>query len=566
MEIITPLVYIAAALTGLLGIGSVLSRLYTKVDAERAFVRTGMGGSRVVLYGGALVLPVFHSIAWVNLKTLRLSVSKDREHSLVTGDRLRVDVQVDFFVRVGNNIEHISLAAQTLGALTTQPEGLARQVEAKFVDALRAVAATMTLDELHQQRHEFVQRVQQAVAPDLAKNGLEMESVSLTSLNQTDRSYFNVNNVLDAQGLAKLTSVTEANKKTINDLEQTNQVAIEQRNLEATRQRAEIKRDTSEVTLENELQIATMTAAREAQVAATKADGTRRSEQATIDSEREVELARVSSDQSVRTARTASETAIRLAQQAQAITLSNKTTEEAQAEAEANKARALAVAAEEQVISARSAEVANRAKAVAVIAAQQRAEEQSIGTVVAAKAEETAAEHRANAARKDAEGSRDAQVAHAAGILAEGSAKAEALEKYNAAQNSLSAEVIAQQVKLALIAALPAIIEQAVTPLQKIDSIRIASVGGLTGSGSAANDGGAAAAGGGLVNEVVRGALAYQVNKPVMDGLLANVGLGAGASLDNLLGAGVGLAGLGAPVAALPLAVPVCGDSAARAA
>ncbi|VTU42896.1 MULTISPECIES: flotillin family protein [unclassified Variovorax] len=558
-----------AVLIVIVVIGFVLSKLYVKVDAERTFVRTGMGGRKVVLSGGALVLPIFHSITWVNLKTLRLEVTKKDDHSLVTGDRLRVDVGVDFFVRVGNNAESIGLAAQTLGDLTTKPELLARQVEAKFVDALRAVAAKMALNELHQQRHEFSQAVQNAVAPDLAKNGLEMESVSLTSLNQTDKRYFNVDNVLDAEGLAKLTAVTEANKKTINDVEQTNQVAIEQRNLEAARQRAEIKRDTAEVTLQNDLQVATMTANREAEIAATQADGRRRSQQASIDAEREIELARVASAQTVKTAETASETAVRLAQQEQAITVSNKTTQEAQAESEANKARALAVAAEEQVRTAQATEIANRTKAVAVIAAQQRAEEDSIGIVVAAEAEQTAANHRAMALRTEAEGHRDAQVARAAGILAEGEATAEALEKHNAAQNTLSPDVIAQQVKLALIAALPEIIAKSVAPLEKIDSIRIANIGGLGGNSSNDGNGGngnTAGNGGGLVDQVVRGALTYQSQKPVVDSLLAQVGFGTGATLDNLLASGLAVGQLAVPEVAVSTAPDVAVPSATPAA
>jgi uncharacterized membrane protein YqiK len=526
-------------------IGFILARLYTKVDAEKAFVRTGAGNRKVVMNGGALVLPVFHSITWVNLKTLRMMVARKEDHSLVTGDKLRVDVEAEFFLRVGANADAVSIAAQTLGAAATDAQALIRQVEAKFVDALRTVAATMTLNELHQQRHQFVQQVQQAVAPDLAKNGLEMESVSLTSLNQTAKKFFNVDNVLDAEGLTALTTVTEQSKQRINDIEQTNQVAIEQRNLEAAQQRAEIKRQTAEVTLKNEQEIATTTAERKASIAATEAEGRRKAEEASIVADQQIQTRRVESHKAVREAETKAETAIQLATQDQAITVANRSKDEAKAAAEANQARALAVAAEEAVVTARETEIANREKQVAVIAAQKKAQQESIGVVVAAEAEKDAAANRAEALRVEAEGERDAAVARADGTRAQGLADAEALAKKNEAQNSLSPEVVAQQVKLALIERMPELIAAAVAPLQKIESIRIAAVNGLGGAGgNGQGDGAQSGNNGGMADQVVQAALAYQYQKPVIDGLLAEVGLKPGTSLDSLVSGAASVAGL----------------------
>ncbi|MNR71326.1 Inner membrane protein YqiK [compost metagenome] len=561
-QLITYGAIIIAAIVALLVLGLIIARLYTKSDAERAFVRTGMGNRKVVTNGGALVLPVVHSLTWVNLKTLRLNVSKKEDHSLVTGDKLRIDVEVDFFVRVSNNADAVTLAAQTLGNLTMDPRALASQVEAKFVDALRAVAARMTLAELHQQRHEFVQQVQQAVEHDLAKNGLEMESVSLTALNQTDKRYFNVDNVLDAEGLTQLTQVTEASKKRINDIEQTNQVAIEERNREAAKQRAEIRRQTVAVAAESEVQIAKTTADAEAEKAATAADGRRRAEEARISTDQQVRMREVEANKTVKEAETQAETTLRLAKQAQAITVAEKSKDEARATAEANEARAKAVAAEEAVVTARETEVANRDKAVAVIAAHKRAQEESIGIVVAAEAEKDAATNRAEARRIDAAGERDALVAKAEGVRAEGEAHADALAKRNAAQNTLSEEMVAQQVKLALIENLPAIIAKAVAPMERIESIRIAAVDGLNGAGKggAAGSGAGAGAGagnGGLVDQVFSGALGYQFQKPVMDNLLREVGLGEGASLNNLVGSSLAVAGMGAAAPAAAQAAPV---------
>lgn len=131
--------------------------------------------------GGAVVLPIFHEVTWVSLNTLRLEVQRKNEQSLITKDRLRADVAVEFYVRVASEQDTIATAAQTLGNRTLTPIQLRELIEGKFVDALRSAAAVMTMTELHEKRADFVQRVQQVVNEDLAKNGLELESASLTS-------------------------------------------------------------------------------------------------------------------------------------------------------------------------------------------------------------------------------------------------------------------------------------------------------------------------------------------------------------------------------------------------
>jgi uncharacterized membrane protein YqiK len=170
--------------------GMILARLYRRATKEISFVRTGFGGQKVILNGGALVLPVLHDTIPVNMNTLRLEVQRANQQALITRDRMRVDVMAEFYVRVKPTQDAIANAAQTLGLKTMNPDELKSLVEGKFVDALRAVAAEMAMEELHEQRVDFVQKVQQVVSEDLLKNGLELESVSLTGLDQTGKEYF----------------------------------------------------------------------------------------------------------------------------------------------------------------------------------------------------------------------------------------------------------------------------------------------------------------------------------------------------------------------------------------
>ncbi len=217
--------------------------LYLRSSKERSFVRTGLGGQKVVLDGGAFVLPIVHDVIPVNMNTLRLEVTRGRDKALITRDRMRVDLIAEFYVRVAARPEAVAAAAQTLGLRTMEPEQLKELVEGKFVDALRTAAAEMTMEELHEKRGAYVRRVRETVAEDLTKNGLELESVSLTQLDQTGMEYFNPSNAFDAEGLTRLTETIEQRKKQRNDVEQDTLIAIRNKNLEAEKLSLEIDRE-----------------------------------------------------------------------------------------------------------------------------------------------------------------------------------------------------------------------------------------------------------------------------------------------------------------------------------
>ena len=177
------------------------------------------------------------------MNTLRLEVTRGRDKALITRDRMRVDLIAEFYVRVAARADAVAAAAQTLGQRTMEPEQLKELVEGKFVDALRTAAAEMTMEELHEKRGAYVKRVRETVAEDLTKNGLELESVSLTQLDQTGMEYFNPSNAFDAEGLTRLTETIEQRKKQRNDVEQDTLIAIRNKNLEAEKLSLEIDRE-----------------------------------------------------------------------------------------------------------------------------------------------------------------------------------------------------------------------------------------------------------------------------------------------------------------------------------
>ena len=546
------LIYAGIALFALLILGLTLARLYKRASKEIGFVRTGFGGEKVVINGGALVLPVFHETMPVNMNTVRLAVERKNMDALITLDRLRIDVKAEFYVRVRPDAQAIAIAAQTLGMRTMNPDALKELVEGKFVDALRSVAAGMTMAQLHEQRADFVQKVQQVSSVDLAMNGLELESVSLTGLDQTSIEHFNANNAFDAEGLTKLTEQIELRKKARNDIEQDTRVQIETKNLEAARQSFLISRDTEFARLEQEREVEMRRAVQAADVAREQSLRQQEAEQAKIEAKKLVDSQQIEADRAVQEAKIAQDQALELARQEQQIAVQNKSREESQARAIADEARAKAVIAEERVGTAREAEVAERQKRIELIDASREAERAAIGIKVQADAEKQAASDRAEAARLQAEGEAEAAKLKAEADRVRFEVEAAGQRAINEAANLLSSETMSLQTKLALLKVLPEVIREASKPLEAIDSIKIVQVDGITGRGGAAGVADAGGDGGdrNLANSAVSAALRYRAQAPVIDGLMRELGFDGG-TLDGLVAG-----------AAAGIATPVAGDSA----
>ena len=519
----------------LLVIGLTIARLYKRASKEIGFVRTGAGGEKVVMNGGALVLPVFHETMPVNMNTVRLAVERKNADALITLDRLRIDVKAEFYVRVKPDAQSIAVAAQTLGMRTMNPDALKELVEGKFVDALRSVAAGMTMNQLHEQRADFVQKVQQVSSADLAMNGLELESVSLTGLDQTSIEHFNANNAFDAEGLTKLTEQIELRKKARNDIEQDTRVQIETKNLEAQRQSFLIGRDTEFARLEQEREVEMRRAAQGAEVAREQSLRQQEADQARIEAKKLVDSQQIQADRAVKEAQIAQNQALELARQEQQIAVQNKSREESQAKAEADKARAAAVVAEEQVGTAREAEIAERQKRIELIDASREAERAAIGIRVQAEAEKQAATDRAGAVLEAARGEAEAAKLKAEADRIRFEVEAAGQRAVNEAANLLSSDQISMATKLALLKVLPEVIREAAKPMEAIDSIRIVQVDGLTGQGGSGG-GDAPEGGGNLANSAVAAALRYRAQAPVIDGLMKELGFDGG-TLDGLVGA-----------------------------
>ena len=521
--------------------------LYRRATKELSFVRTGFGGQKVVMNGGALVLPVLHDIIQVNMNALRIDVARAARNALIAKDRLRVDVSADFLVRVGADHEAIATAAQSLGTKTLRVELLKELIEGRLTDALRSVAAEMTMEELHEKRIEFVRRVRDTLFDDLAAIGLELQSVSLTSLDQTDREHFNPQNAFDAEGLTRLTQEIESRRRQRNEIEQVTEVEIQLRNLKAEQEKLEIARDEEFARLEQERAIATRRAEQRSEVAAREAEKERETEEARIGSSMAIDLARVASDQELEARRIAAEQEVRerdiqrdiaveLARHNRSIEIDTKAQEQSRVRAVAETARAEAERAAEAVETVREIERAERQKQIELIEAQREAEKAAIGTVSSAAAKREAAEELAEADRLQtasesdriraiAEAESEGEKLRAAAMELRSSIEAAAKRAMNDADSGLSPDLIDMKVRLAIIEHLEGMIAESVKPLEKIDGIKIVRIDGLTPQ-TVGPDGEKRETG--LSDEIVNSALRYRAHAPVLDQLLKDVGFSAG--------------------------------------
>jgi len=500
-------------------LGMIFARLYTRATKERAYVRTGMGGEKVIKDGGALVLPVLHDIIWVNMNTLRLEVSRKNEQALITKDRMRVDINAEFYVRVKPDTQSISTAAQTLGSRTLNPDELRALVEGKFVDVLRAVGATMDMEQLHENRVEFVQKVQTSCAEDLSKNGLELESVSLTGLDQTAKEFFNPDNAFDAEGLTKLTEQLETRKKIRNDIEQDNRVHIQRKTTEAEKETLHIQQDEEFARIDQKRQIDNRRAEQEAEVEKVAADKRREAIEANIEAERATELKRIAKEEETENREIAKQKILEISKQDQQIAVSDKSREESEARAKADQARASAVAAEEQVKTVREKAEAERQRQITEIRATELANRDAIAITVSAAARKEAAANDADAITVKAKAEADA-------ILVKAEAEASGVEKMNTAKNMLKLDVMTFEQKMETIGRLPEIVRETMKPAEKIESIKMYDFGG-SGVPGFGNPGGIGSAndGSNFSDSLVNAMLKYRANIPMVDNLLKELEL-----------------------------------------
>ena len=304
-DIIAVIILIALAIAVIVYL---LHWLYRRSSKEVSFVRTGMFGEKVVISGGAFVLPIIHNITQVGMRTLSLTIKRSGDKSLITKDRMRAELVTEFYTKVPPEKKSVSTAAQTLGNRTLDPEHLREVVQGRFADALGEVAANMTLDEIQENRGQFVKEVTKIADESIGHTGLALETVSMISLDQTPIEQFNPANTFDSQGLTQLTEQIEARKKKRNDITQDTKISIENKNLETIQKELEIKKNEEFSRYKQEREIAIQKANERTETIKQRSEREREAEEAEIRSQEEIEVAKISQNQVIEVERKLTET------------------------------------------------------------------------------------------------------------------------------------------------------------------------------------------------------------------------------------------------------------------
>lgn len=429
----------------LLVVGSIIitiTKLYIRSSSSQSFVRTGMGGPKAIIDGGAIVVPLVHQITPVSLETMRLDVERKGTDALITGDNLRADVAAEFYIKVKKEPQQVIAAATSLGSRSCNPALVKELVQEKLISALRTVGSTKRLDELHTKRDEFAEAVHGIVGKDLESNGLTLESVTISKLDQTPTDDLKADkNVFDAQGARTIAEIIQKQRIERNLIEREADKKVEAQNVEKDKFlfAQKVEKETAEAQTNLQIEQAKAEASQKASTFA--AEQTRLAELARVNQEQAVQVAEVDKTKAIsvkeqerqqaeREAEIGKNRRLEIAEREKEIAVAAKEKERADAEALRLDAEKKKEAAAQAVTTTTVTANAEREKAKAIIDQQAASERDLIKAQKAADAnaysmqkeaegKKAAAEAEYDATVKAAEGQQKAKESNAAGLKAE---------------------------------------------------------------------------------------------------------------------------------------------------
>jgi flotillin len=392
------------------GLAAGWMKLYQKTAANQALVRTGHGRARVVLDGGIVVLPVVHEVIPVSLETMKLEVERQGQDALITQDNLRVDVKAEFYIRVNPDEESILQAARSLGKKSVNAQAVGTLVFEKLVSALRSVAAQKELAEIHADRKTFASGVQELVAEELQQNGLLLETVTISRLDQTDPHGLSDENIFDAQGKKKITEITAAARVERNRLERLAEQAVTEQNVRTTEQVLALERQRAEAQSTQERDVANIQAERARERQAFQVSQEQAIKEAEIARDLAIETANIERDRTlIRRQQEREQTdiervkTVELAERQKQIAIAEQEAARARAEQEALSAQAERERANQQITTVQTTAQAEREAQTKLIAAKQVIEQDKIKRETDAQVAAFAEVRKAEAGQKSAE-------------------------------------------------------------------------------------------------------------------------------------------------------------------
>ena len=243
MELI--LIIVGAVLLFLLIFLGVLASFYKKIPQGKAIVRTGVGGTGVAFNKGMYVVPVFHKMEIMDISVKKLEIERMQHDGLICKDNIRADIKVAFFVRVNKSVNDVINVAQTLGCERASDISTLKNIfEAKFSEALKTVGKKFNFIELYEARREFRDEIIDIIGTDL--NGYNLDDCAIDYLEQTEIQFLSPDNILDSEGIRKITELTAAQNINANQIRRDEEKVIKKQNVEAREAILELERQLAE--------------------------------------------------------------------------------------------------------------------------------------------------------------------------------------------------------------------------------------------------------------------------------------------------------------------------------
>ena len=454
-------------------LGLWISSFYKKVSQGQAMIINRMGNKTVVSLNGAMVYPVVNRMEIMKISLITLEIEREGRDGLICKDNLRADIKVAFYLKVNPNTENVIKVAKAIGVeRASDKDAVDELFNAKFSEALKTVGKQMEFLELFENRIGFREKIIEVIGDDL--NGYMLEDVAIDYLEQTPKSKLDPNNILDSEGIRRITEVTAEQNIQTNRLEKDEELAITKKNVEAKEALLALQRQEADAEAKQNREIESMKAREEAETEKIQHEERQKAEQARIEADEALAIREQNKQRQVEVAEQNRERAVAIevekVQRAKELEAVNR---ERDVELEQiNKEKALeeerkiiahtvseriavdkkVAEEEERIKELREVKEADRKKQVQILEAEALAEQERIQQVKLAEADEQKAEHKAKeinliaqaqleAAAKEAEASKKRAEGQQAEQAAEGlaevrvqQARAEAIEKEGTAE------------------------------------------------------------------------------------------------------------------------------------
>ncbi|MBN2795291.1 MAG: flotillin family protein [Clostridia bacterium] len=291
MGFLSQVTFVTAGVTIVIIIGllALFAKFYHKVEQSKVIIRNGVG-NQVVSFGGIMVVPIIHRYEIMDISVKRVEIAREGKDGLICKDNLRADIRVAFFVRVNQTTQDVLKVAQLLGCQkASDPKTLMEFFDAKFSEALKTVGKKFDFVQLYTDREKFKEEILQIIGTDL--NGYVLDDAAIDYLEQTDIRLLNAENILDAEGIKKITELTAAQRILANEIEREKEKTIKKQDVAATEAILELDKQREAAEAKQRKEISIINSREQAEAEKVAQEERYKSEMARVKTEEEIGIA-----------------------------------------------------------------------------------------------------------------------------------------------------------------------------------------------------------------------------------------------------------------------------------